>query len=212
VSGTSARSSLGLGTANNVQHAKIGAGVAPSFVLHAQGSPGTGSPVVKVKVATAYAAARGIGVELTDNPSSTGDYFLYFEDAGGLRGSISGDGGTGIDVNLTSDAGAKAMIRDADIGDARSIVRQIREADWDPLEADSPKARRGRGFIAQELAEVYPDAVRPAHEVTLPDGTVRQVPWQIAPMRLIPVLTRALREQDAEIESLKARLTALESR
>lgn len=106
----------------------------------------------------------------------------------------------------------------------------MRERDWDP-NTPGPKKRSGRGYVAQELYEVYPDAVKPGYDAEVeenvlddagekvrgPDGrplrtkVVRSVPWQISPMRLIPLLTRALREQDAEIAELRARIAALEA-
>ena len=62
------------------------------------------------------------------------------------------------------------------------------------------------GFYAQELNEVFPEAVAIGDE----DVTIK--PWGIDYGRITPVLVKAIQEQQAIINELKARVTALEAK
>jgi hypothetical protein len=60
------------------------------------------------------------------------------------------------------------------------------------------------GFIAQELEQVVPEAViRPTEE----DKDL----WGVDYTRLVPVLTKAIQEQQASIQRLEEKCTALEA-
>ena len=65
-----------------------------------------------------------------------------------------------------------------------------------------------RGFIAQEFEQVFPDLIDtwkdPAPEGEAPYKSVRQ--------DLIPVLVKAMQEQQAMINELKAKVAVLESK
>ena len=64
------------------------------------------------------------------------------------------------------------------------------------------------GFLAHEAQAVVPEAVTGAHDEVDADGN--PVYQGIDQSKLVPLLTAALQEALAEIESLKARVTALE--
>jgi hypothetical protein len=64
----------------------------------------------------------------------------------------------------------------------------------------------GEGFIAHELAEVCPDAVTGEKDAVNEDGSIK--PQGIDTSFLVATLTAAIQEQQAIIESLKARLDA----
>ena len=64
----------------------------------------------------------------------------------------------------------------------------------------------GEGFIAHELAEVVPDAVSGEKDAVNEDGSIK--PQGIDTSFLVATLTAAIQEQQAIIESLKARLDA----
>jgi hypothetical protein len=61
------------------------------------------------------------------------------------------------------------------------------------------------GFYAQELFEVYPQAVTQGGE------NVDESPWQIDYGKITPILVKAIQEQQTLIEALEARIAALES-
>jgi len=68
----------------------------------------------------------------------------------------------------------------------------------------------GEGFIAHELAEVCPQAVSGEKDGLKADGSI--MPQGIDTSFLVATLTAAIQEQQALIESLTARLTALENK
>ena len=64
----------------------------------------------------------------------------------------------------------------------------------------------GQGFIAHELQSVVPDAVVGEKDAVDADGKIK--PQGIDTSFLVATLTAAIQEQQAIIESLKARLDA----
>jgi hypothetical protein len=68
----------------------------------------------------------------------------------------------------------------------------------------------GEGFIAHELAEICPQAVVGEKDGLKADGSI--MPQGIDTSFLVATLTKAIQEQQALIESLTTRLTALENK
>jgi hypothetical protein len=66
----------------------------------------------------------------------------------------------------------------------------------------------GEGFIAHELQEVCPDAVVGEKDAVYEDGSIK--PQQIDTSFLVATLTAAIQEQQALIQTLTARVAALE--
>jgi hypothetical protein len=120
-----------------------------------------------------------------------------------------GWGGTVYATNNTisaiSDQRLKENIRDLDVGLDAVLALKPRKFDW--KEGKGKDIKDDRGFIAQEFEEIFPDLIDewkdPAPEGEEPYKTVRQ--------DLIPVLVKAIQEQQATIEALTARIAALES-
>ena len=69
--------------------------------------------------------------------------------------------------------------------------------------------KRVDGFLAHELAEVVPEAVTGEKDAVDADGNPEY--QGIDQSKLVPLLTAALQEALAEIETLKARISALEA-
>lgn len=105
------------------------------------------------------------------------------------------------DPDVSSDERLKTGIRDIPYG--LDEVRKLR-----PVAYKWRDTRRGAdpklGLIAQEVEPIIPEAVKP--------GTTPEEMWSITPTSLIPVLIRAVQEQQEIIEGLEARLAQVESR
>jgi len=139
--------------------------------------------------------------------SVNGDLNLYVYSTGaGAARFYVGMGGTVFATNTTisaiSDQRFKENIQDLDVGLNAVMALKPRKFDW---KAGKGKDIKGdRGFIAQELEQVFPDLVDewadPAPEGEEPYKSVRQ--------DLIPVLVKAIQEQQALITQLTARLDA----
>jgi hypothetical protein len=139
--------------------------------------------------------------------SSNGDitYRLYSTGAAAYRFYV-GFGGTVYAtsnvISAISDQRFKENVRDLDSGLAEVMALKPRLYDW--KEGKGADIKNARGFIAQEFEQVFPDLIDewrdPAPEGEEPYKSVRQ--------DLIPVLVKAIQEQQAIIDSLKARLDA----
>jgi hypothetical protein len=111
--------------------------------------------------------------------------------AGTKIGSITQSGTTAVLYNVASDQRLKENIQDAESASALIDALQVRQFDW---KTDNTHQRYG--FIAQELVTVAPEAVhQPVNEEEM---------MAVDYSKLVPMLVK-------EIQSLRKRLTALES-
>jgi len=99
----------------------------------------------------------------------------------------------------SSDVRLKTNIQDSI--SAIGIVEQVRVVSHDWVNDDSSVRF---GFVAQELNNVLPEAVRVGD-----DGDDIQQTWGVDYARLVPVLTKALQEAITRIETLEAKVQAL---
>ena len=133
-------------------------------------------------------------------------YLLYSTGASAFRFYVGYDGtvsATNTTISAISDQRLKENVRDLDVGLDKIMALKPRKFDWKPGKGMDKKD--ARGFIAQEFQEVFPDLVDqwadPAPEGEDPYLSVRQ--------DLIPVLVKAIQEQQAMINELKAEVAAL---
>ena len=128
--------------------------------------------------------------------SSTAAAYRFYV---GLAGTVYA---TYTTISSISDIRFKENVRDLDAGLTEVMALKPRLYDW--KEGKGANIKNARGFIAQEFEEVFPDLIDewqdPAPEGEAPYKSVRQ--------DLIPVLVKAIQEQQALIVSLKARLDA----
>lgn len=147
-----------------------------------------------------------IGVVTATSTNTTINYALYSTGASAYRFYV-GEGGTVYATSTTisslSDIRYKENVRDLDVGLAEVMALKPRLYDW--KEGRGADTKNARGFIAQEFEQVFPDLIDewrdPAPEGEEPYKSVRQ--------DLIPVLVKAIQEQQAMIEEMKAEIAAL---
>jgi hypothetical protein len=156
----------------------------------------------------------GVGagkVVCVGNTTSTSLYpfMVYSTSVSNFRFYVDYDGSVyarNTSIISLSDARLKENIRDLDVGLDAVLALKPRKFDW--KEGKGQDKKDVRGFIAQEIEEVFPDLVSnwadPAPEGEEPYKSVRQ--------DLIPVLVKAIQEQQAMINDLKAKVAALESK
>jgi hypothetical protein len=133
---------------------------------------------------------------------------VYNQSAGVYRFYVTNTGtiyATNTSISAISDQRFKENIRDLDVG--LDAVMQLKPRKFDWKEGKGQDIKDCRGFIAQEFEQVFPDLIDtwkdPAPEGEEPYKSVRQ--------DLIPVLVKAIQEQQAIIEALETRIAALES-
>jgi len=154
--------------------------------------------------------STGIGVRVVSSSSTTSadGFQMYSTGAAAYRFYVSFNGtisATNTTISSLSDQRHKENIRNLNVGLAEVMALKPRLFDW--KEGKGADIKNARGFIAQEFEEVFPDLIDewkdPAPEGEEPYKSVRQ--------DLIPVLVKAIQEQQALIQTLTARITALES-
>jgi len=133
----------------------------------------------------------------------SGYSYIIFNYAGGPIGSISQSGTTNVAYNTSSDYRLKENIQP--MTNALAVVQQLNPVTykWKTDGSD------GQGFIAHELQEVVPDCVTGEKDAVDAEGNPHY--QGIDTSFLVATLTAAIQEQQALIQSLTARITALET-
>jgi len=142
------------------------------------------------------------------NADTTGNnLFVEFatETSYTARGSITYNRAGGLTVyNTTSDQRLKTNIINAPSALSKINSIQIRSFDW--IETGN---HIDFGVIAQELEQVAPETVTQGEDKE--DGSIKRA-WAVDTSVLVPAMIKAIQEQQALIESLTTRLTALENK
>ena len=112
---------------------------------------------------------------------------------------------TSIVITAISDERLKENIRDIDTGLSTIMALKPRRFDW--KEGQGQDKKNVAGFIAQEFENVFPECVSTSKAGG--DGIEYK---NINHETLIPTLVKAIQDQQALIESLTSRLTALENK
>jgi len=143
--------------------------------------------------------ANGGLCSTTNNTSGTADYtaFAFTTSGGGTQTGGIVVGGTSTAFNTTSDRRLKENIVNANSQLETIKNIQIREFDW--INANKHEV----GVIAQELEEVYPNAV------TVGGEDEHEKPYSVDYSKLVPLLVKAIQEQQEQIESLKSEIELL---
>lgn len=203
---------VGIGTTSPNYRAHIVDSVNSDFMCKIENSGGT-SPYVLVLDTSAAAPA--------DNVSE----FFRCEDSAAIRMRVYSDGDvwTSEAGTLTSDINLKTKVNHATSKLADVMKLQVRNFEWVEQYHPSKVGEKKIGFIAQEFEQVFPGLVsehniaRKTSKKTI-NGKLVEVPN--APIMrkgikqgvLIPILVKAMQEQQEQIEQLKVALDILTTR
>lgn len=131
-----------------------------------------------------------VGVNIKNkNVTNTGTYVNFYNSSTVVQGSITQTNSTTTAYNTASDARLKDNIRPLTDSGVLIDAMQPRTFNWRWQGTDT--SNRFHGFIAQELNEVYPEAVTKGET------------WSVDYSKLTPVLT-------AEVKTLRSRVAVLE--
>lgn len=125
------------------------------------------------------------------------DQFVMFRAGGTYYGNISAGAGSGVTYNSTSDQRLKENIRDTKYG-----IRDVMKIQVSDYNYKANKTTAHTGYIAQQLYTVFPEAVTKG-------GADVSKPWMVDYSKMTPLLTKAIQDQQAEIEALKKENAAL---
>ena len=149
------------------------------------------------------------GLYLRNTNTTAGDYAIYFEASAVTKFYVNGNGvihSTNTSVQSISDARHKENVRDLDKGLVEVLALKPRRFDW--KEGKGTGAKDVAGFIAQEVEAVLPELVGEWKESI----DAKEKFKSIGMANVIPMLVKAIQEQQAIITALTARLTTLESK
>jgi hypothetical protein len=128
---------------------------------------------------------------------------VKFMNGNGEAGSISMNSGS-VAYNTSSDYRLKENVDYT--WDATLRLKQLKPARFNFIADDTNTLVDG--FIAHEVSSIVPEAVTGEKDAVDDDGNIE--PQGIDQSKLVPLLVKAMQEQQTTIESLTARITALE--
>ena len=182
--------------------------ITPSGRLNLGNSPGTNANADLSgsgnKLYITFGSSFGQNVIATNVGAYTGTYsHLVFYNGNGLVGTIN-TSGSSTSFNTSSDYRLKENVVDLD--GAITRVKQLQPRRFNFI-ADAETTVDG--FIAHEAQTVVPEAVTGTHNEVDDDGNA--VMQGIDQSKLVPLLTAALQEAIAKIETLETKVAALEA-
>ena len=124
------------------------------------------------------------------------------------NGSIGAPSGTNI--YNASDERLKQNI--TPLTNSLNIVKALNPVrfNWIDDFEESENGKNLYGFVAQEVKEIFPDAIESfGNDVHINDEVINN-PLTVREKFLIPLLTKAIQEQQTIIEDLKSRIETLE--
>lgn len=184
--------------------------------------PTTNATIARTDATQSFTGQQNIPVIASVNYASTANFIQIADTNFGLNIGSNGVSNTCTAANFNSNFGA--TVGSITVGATTSFnnssdyrlkqnvqpmtgrlqqVMQLRPVTYNWKFNDSP----GEGFIAHELAEVCPFAVTGEKDAVNEDGSIKS--QGVDPRHLVPILTAAIQEQQAQIEQLKADMAVL---
>jgi hypothetical protein len=143
-------------------------------------------------------------------PNNTSARFLTGTDTTNEKFAINSTGGF---LSRNNSYGTYSDIKlKENIVDATSKLEDIMRLNVRNFNFKDNPNQKQIGFIAQEFEQVFPSLIEECSEKSKDGGTLETTTKTIKTSILIPILTKAIQEQQVIIEQLKTRLTALESK
>ena len=178
------------------------------------------------KITMNYDSNSGPGLAIKDTTPQNGNTFIDFYNNTTQAGTITSNGTTTIYYNTSSDYRLKENVNYN--FDAITRLKQLKPARFNFIGDEN---RTVDGFIAHEIQEIIPEVITGKKDAVqvwrkgeeLPEGlsvgdnkldkngNTIPIYQGIDQSKLTPILTKALQEAIAKIESLETRLTALEN-
>lgn len=171
---------------------------APSAPLTVIGSKDGGNNAVANYIAYIQNTQANGGAIITDVlDNAAGSRYMQFRVSGTEVGCLYGNGSNQTLLFSASDQRLKKNIRDSKMGLNTVMQLKVRDYEW---KADGQTVNAG--FVAQELYEVYPEAVSKGSDGELDSkegGT-----WMVNYAGITPLLTKAIQELNGKVDEVNA--------
>ena len=155
---------------------------------------------------TGGGGSAGVGIQVGTYTATT-SAAVFYNGSGGVAGSISlanANTSTSVSYNTSSDYRLKENV--VTDWDATTRLKQLKPSRFNFIaDADTTVD----GFLAHEVQDIVPEAITGVKDAVDSEGNPEY--QGIDQSKLVPLLTKAIQEQQTIIESLEARITALES-
>jgi hypothetical protein len=185
----------------NTQSGNVGIGVEsdPSTAFYVQSTPLINTYVSIFENGRNHISAYGIKIKAGSSTtfSDVTRFIGFFSDASTIKGAITYSGGVIALANL-SDKNLKTNIHETRYSLNDLMKVNVRDFNW----KESNQA--STGFVAQELFEVFPEAV------IVPND--KNEPWMVSPTTLIPIMVKSIQDQQMIIKSQEEKIKSLEDR
>ena len=134
---------------------------------------------------------NGLLVNMATPSPGTGNQWIEFTANGVEKGAIEGNSGN-VNYFTVSDERMKTNIIDTALSLDDLMKIHVRDFDWKDSGASD------NGFIAQELYQIYPEAVSMGD-----DGATISDAWKVDYGKLTPLLVKSIQDQQKQIEENK---------
>lgn len=183
-------------------------GTTSSDVTHIVQNSSTANQVFRIRnhsTSTSSDSTEALVITKGSTTNTSTQKFINFQinAAGTASGYIGANGANQAAFFSTSDRRVKKDI--IDLAPSLSKIMALRPVSFRWKQDDSEDV----SFIAQEVAAIFPKQVNRTDNGT-DELTEGQEPWSITESGFVPYLVKAIQEQQVIIESLKARIEALE--
>ena len=161
-----------------------------------------GTPAGAGRVSIRYPGNSQDGLTFIESTGTTGSNFIEFRNSSNIvAGSISHTGTTTVAYNTSSDYRLKENV--TPVTDGITRLQQLKPSRFNFI---TDPAKTVDGFLAHEVQAIVPEAITGEKDAVDDEGN--PVYQGIDQSKLVPLLTAALQEAIAKIESLEARLDA----
>jgi hypothetical protein len=158
------------------------------------------------KMSLWYSSNTGPGLTIRDTSAQNGNTFIQFRNGTTTAGSITSNGSTTMTYGSASDYRLKENLTPLIGALAKIASLQPKAGNW---KADGSEFV---GFVAHELQEVFPDAVVGEKDKVDADGNPLHQMVDTGSASIIATLAAAIQEQQQMIETLQAKVAALEAK
>lgn len=193
-----------IGTAGNVipyttamvilQSGNVGIGTnSPAYKLNVTAAPPSIAPVAFIENTGGTNGSDGLYIKAGTN-GLAGAYFVAFFRPDGLQiGAITQNTSTAVAYTTISDKRLKNIIG----GTQKGLTDLMKIKIYDYTFKSDPNKKVETGFMAQELYEIFPQAVSKPKET---NEAAEKTPWMVDYGRVTPLIIKAVQEQQQEID------------